>query len=82
MTQKNAHRVALFTGWGRPTGPGLAELAPIWDIWASNEAAQKAGNGTHIAIRIDNLRLDSKAQVASRVWTFWLVASQRSAWWR
>ena len=26
---KNAHRVASFTGWGRPTGPSGTELAPI-----------------------------------------------------
>ena len=26
---ENAQRVASFTGWGRPTGVGLAELAPI-----------------------------------------------------
>ena len=28
-TAKNAHRVASFTGWGRPTGPSGTELAPI-----------------------------------------------------
>ena len=27
-------------------------------MWASNEAARKAGDGTHIAIRIDNLQYD------------------------
>ena len=34
---------------------------------ASNEAAQKAGNGTHIAIRIDNLRFDEGSDGKSRV---------------
>ena len=36
-------------------------------MWASNEAAQKAGNGTHIAIRIDNLRFDEGSDDKSRV---------------
>ena len=36
-------------------------------MWASNEAAQKAGNGTHTAIRIDNLRFDEGSDDKSRV---------------
>ena len=36
-------------------------------MWASNEAAQKAGNGTHIAIRIDNLRFDEGSDDKPRV---------------
>ena len=36
-------------------------------MWASNEAAKKAGNGTHIAIRIDNLRFDEGSDEQSRV---------------
>ena len=36
-------------------------------MWASNEAAQKAGNGTHTAIRIGNLRLDEGSDDKSRV---------------
>ena len=36
-------------------------------MWASNEAAQKAGNGTHIAIRIDNLRFGEGSDDKSRV---------------
>ena len=36
-------------------------------MWASNEAAQKAGSGTHIAIRIDNLRFDEGSDDKSRV---------------
>ena len=64
---ENAHRVACFAGWGRPTGVGLTEIAPILDMWASNEAAQKAGNGTHIAIRIDNFRFDEGSDDKSRV---------------
>ena len=36
-------------------------------MWASNEAAQKAGNATHIAIRIDNLRFDEGSDEKSRV---------------
>ena len=36
-------------------------------MWAPNEAAQKAGNGTHIAIRIDNLRFDEGPDDKSRV---------------
>ena len=36
-------------------------------MWASNEAARKAGNGTHIAIRIDNLRYDEGSDAKSRV---------------
>ena len=36
-------------------------------MWASNEAAQKAGNGTHTAIRIDNLRFDEGTDDKSRV---------------
>ena len=46
---------------------GLAELEPIQDIGASNEAAKKAGNGTHIAIRIDNLRFDEGSDDQPRV---------------
>ena len=29
QVNKNARRVALITGWGRPTGPRLTELEPI-----------------------------------------------------
>ena len=37
-------------------------------MWASsNKAAQKAGNGTHIAIRIDNLRFGEGSDDKSRV---------------
>ena len=37
-------------------------------MWASNEAAKKAGSGTHIAIRIDNLRrFDEGSDEKSRV---------------
>ena len=36
-------------------------------MWASNEAAKKAGNRTHIAIRIDNLRFDEGSDDQSRV---------------
>ena len=36
-------------------------------MWASNEAAKKAGSGTHIAIRIDNLRFDEGSGKNSRV---------------
>ena len=36
-------------------------------MWASNEAAQKAGNGTHIAIGIANLRFDEGSNDKSRV---------------
>ena len=36
-------------------------------MWASIEAAQKAGNGTHIAIRIGNLRFDEGTDESSRV---------------
>ena len=36
-------------------------------MWASNEAAQKAGNGTHIAIRIDSLRHDEDSDGKLRV---------------
>ena len=36
-------------------------------MWAPNEAAQKAGNGTHIAIRIDNLRFDEGSDDKPRV---------------
>ena len=36
-------------------------------MWASNEAAQKAGNRTHTAIRIDNLRFDEGSDDKSRV---------------
>jgi len=36
-------------------------------MWASIEAAQKAGNGTHSAIRIDNLRFDEGTDESSRV---------------
>ena len=35
-------------------------------MWASNEAAKKAGSGTHIAIRIDNLRFDEGPDEQSR----------------
>ena len=34
---------------------------------ASNEAAKKAGSGTHIAIRIDNLQFDEGFDEQSRV---------------
>ena len=36
-------------------------------MWASNEAAKKTGDGTHIAIRIDNLRFDEGSDDQSRV---------------
>ena len=36
-------------------------------MWASIEAAQKAGIGTHTAIRIDNLRFDEGTDESSRV---------------
>ena len=36
-------------------------------MWASNEAAQKAGNGTHIAIQTDGLRFDECSDDKSRV---------------
>ena len=36
-------------------------------MWASNEAGKKAGSGTHIAIRIDNLRFDEGSDEQSRV---------------
>ena len=36
-------------------------------MWASNEAAKKAGSGTHIAIRIDNLQFDEGSDEQSRV---------------
>jgi len=36
-------------------------------MWASNEAAKQAGDGTHIAIRIDNLRFDEGPDEQSRV---------------
>ena len=34
---------------------------------ASNEAAKKAANGTHIAIRIDNLQFDEGSSEQSRL---------------
>ena len=36
-------------------------------MWASNEAAKRAGSETHIAIRIDNLRFDGGSDKQSRV---------------
>ena len=36
-------------------------------MWASNEAAKKAANGTHIAIRIDNLQFDEGSSEQSRL---------------
>ena len=36
-------------------------------MWASNEAARKAGSGTHIALHIDNLRYDEDPDGKSRV---------------
>ena len=36
-------------------------------MWASNEAARKAGDGTHIAVRIDNLQFDEGLDDSSRV---------------
>ena len=44
-----------MAGWGALTGVGLAELRLHWKMWASNESAKKAANGTHLAIRIGNL---------------------------
>ena len=36
-------------------------------MWASNEAAKKAANGTHTAIRIDNLQFDESSDETSRL---------------
>ena len=45
----------------------MAGKEQIRDMWASNEAAKKAANGTHIALRIDNLRFDEDSDNQSRV---------------
>ena len=45
----------------------LAELRLCWEMWASNESAKKAANGTHLAIRIGNLQIDEDSDETPRV---------------
>ena len=45
----------------------MTELRRFLKMRASNEAAKKAANGTHIAIRIDNLQFDEGSSETSRL---------------
>ena len=60
---KSARRVAFCTGWGALTGVGLAERSGIKEMWASNESAKKAAEGTHLASRFDNLQFDEDSDL-------------------
>ena len=35
-------------------------------MWTSNESAKEAANGTHLAIRIDNLQFDEDSDETAR----------------
>ena len=38
----------------------------VYGLWASNESAKEAANGTHLAIRIDSLQFDEDSNETAR----------------